>query len=133
MAIQAFADLNIHARIVSTDDPADDVFYNQVAETPDSSIDPSVFDSTTDISDSANNSSRLQHSQLMGMLTVEICSATNLPMQKNMLRTTFNCDPFTVLSFGKKTYKTRLIRHSLNPHWYILSYIHPGTNRVFFM
>jgi len=58
------------------------------------------------------------------MLTVEICSAGNLPMQKNMLRTTFNCDPFAVLSFGKKTFKTRLIRHTLNPQWSESCFLH---------
>lgn len=26
-------------------------------------------------------------------------------------------DPFTVISFGKKVFRTRVIRHSLNPTW----------------
>jgi phosphatidylserine decarboxylase len=26
-------------------------------------------------------------------------------------------DPFVVVSFGKKVFRTRVIRHSLNPHW----------------
>lgn len=124
VALEAFAELNLHARIVSTDDPADDVYFNNTDAVDDSiPLDPSAFDSNTEITESLNNSSKLQHSQLMGMLTIEICSAANLPMQKNMLRTTFNCDPFTVLSFGKKTYKTRLIRHSLNPQWYIYPFL----------
>jgi phosphatidylserine decarboxylase len=117
-AIQAFAELNlVHARIVTTDDPADDVYFNnQVLDT--TLLDQSAFESSGDISESAHSSSKLQHESLMGLLTVEISGATNLPMQKNLLRTTFNCDPFTVMSFGRKTFKTRLIRHSLNPNWY---------------
>jgi phosphatidylserine decarboxylase len=122
-AIEAFAELNLHARIVSTDDPADDVYFNnQVLDT--TLLDASAFESGGDISDSVISSSKLQHESLMGMLTVEICGATNLPMQKNMLRTTFNCDPFTVMSFGRKTYKTRLIRHSLNPNWNESCFLH---------
>ena len=26
-------------------------------------------------------------------------------------------DPFVVISFGKKVFRTRVIRHSLNPTW----------------
>lgn len=26
-------------------------------------------------------------------------------------------DPFVVISFGKKVFRTRVIRHSLNPNW----------------
>ena len=26
-------------------------------------------------------------------------------------------DPFVVVSFGKKVFRTRVIRHSLNPQW----------------
>ena len=26
-------------------------------------------------------------------------------------------DPFVVISFGKKVFRTRVIRHSLNPQW----------------
>ena len=32
-----------------------------------------------------------------------------------MTRTTFDCDPFVVTSLGRKTYRTRVIRHNLNP------------------
>jgi phosphatidylserine decarboxylase len=29
----------------------------------------------------------------------------------------FDMDPFVVISFGKKVFRTRVIRHSLNPNW----------------
>ncbi|KAF7337169.1 Phosphatidylserine decarboxylase proenzyme 2 [Mycena venus] len=32
-------------------------------------------------------------------------------------RTSFDMDPFVVISFGKKVFRTRVIRHSLNPVW----------------
>jgi phosphatidylserine decarboxylase len=32
-------------------------------------------------------------------------------------RTSFDMDPFVVVSFGKKVFRTRVIRHSLNPVW----------------
>ncbi|KAK6980779.1 phosphatidylserine decarboxylase proenzyme 2 [Favolaschia claudopus] len=34
-----------------------------------------------------------------------------------MTRTSFDMDPFVVISFGKKVFRTRVIRHSLNPVW----------------
>ena len=33
------------------------------------------------------------------------------------LRVTYDMDPFVVVSFGKKVFRTRVIRHSLNPTW----------------
>lgn len=32
-------------------------------------------------------------------------------------RTGWDMDPFVVISFGKKVFRTRIIRHSLNPTW----------------
>jgi phosphatidylserine decarboxylase len=32
-------------------------------------------------------------------------------------RTGWDMDPFVVISFGKKVFRTRVIRHSLNPTW----------------
>src|SRR6266571_995251 len=29
----------------------------------------------------------------------------------------WDMDPFVVISFGKKVFRTRVIRHSLNPQW----------------
>lgn len=34
-----------------------------------------------------------------------------------MTRITWDMDPFTVVSFSKKVFRTRVIRHSLNPQW----------------
>ena len=34
-----------------------------------------------------------------------------------MTRTGWDMDPFVVVSFGKKVFRTRVIRHSLNPVW----------------
>ncbi|KAJ7679386.1 phosphatidylserine decarboxylase-domain-containing protein [Mycena polygramma] len=48
---------------------------------------------------------------------LEIAGAVDLPRLKNMTRTSFDMDPFVVISFGKKVFRTRVIRHSLNPVW----------------
>ncbi|KAH7926362.1 hypothetical protein BV22DRAFT_1009284 [Leucogyrophana mollusca] len=48
---------------------------------------------------------------------LEIQGATDLPRLKNMTRTGWDMDPFVVISFGKKVFRTRVIRHSLNPVW----------------
>ncbi|KAF9812135.1 hypothetical protein IEO21_06368 [Rhodonia placenta] len=48
---------------------------------------------------------------------LEIHSASDLPKLKNMTRMGWDMDPFVVVSFGKKVFRTRVIRHSLNPTW----------------
>ncbi|EPS45252.1 hypothetical protein H072_765 [Dactylellina haptotyla CBS 200.50] len=54
-------------------------------------------------------------SDVVGVMFIEISSCTDLPPEKNMTRTSFDCDPFVVVSLGKKTYRTRVIRHCLDP------------------
>ncbi|ORZ28758.1 phosphatidylserine decarboxylase-domain-containing protein [Lobosporangium transversale] len=54
---------------------------------------------------------------LHGVVFMEIVSASNLPRTRNMTRTGFDMDPFVVVSFGKYIFRTRVIRHNLNPKW----------------
>lgn len=54
-------------------------------------------------------------SEVVGIVFLEIGKITDLPPEKNMTRTSFDMDPFVVASLGKKTYRTRVIRHNLNP------------------
>ncbi|ETW83451.1 hypothetical protein HETIRDRAFT_474586 [Heterobasidion irregulare TC 32-1] len=54
---------------------------------------------------------------VVGIVMLEIQGAKDLPRLKNMTRTGWDMDPFVVISFGKKVFRTRVIRHSLNPVW----------------
>lgn len=54
-------------------------------------------------------------SQVAGLIHMEIVKVTDLPPMSNMTRTGFDMDPFVVVSFGKKTFRTPPIRHTLNP------------------
>lgn len=54
-------------------------------------------------------------SQVVGVAYLEIVSAKDLPPLSNMTRTGFDMDPFVVVSFGKKTFRTPSRRHTLNP------------------
>jgi phosphatidylserine decarboxylase len=54
-------------------------------------------------------------SDMAGIIFLEIGKITDLPPEKNLTRTSFDMDPFVVASLGKKTYRTRVIRHNLNP------------------
>ena len=54
-------------------------------------------------------------SDVAGVLFLEVSNITDLPPERNMTRTSFDMDPFVVTSLGKKTYRTRVIRHNLNP------------------
>ncbi|KAL9606508.1 MAG: hypothetical protein Q9179_000335 [Wetmoreana sp. 5 TL-2023] len=52
---------------------------------------------------------------VVGIVFIEICKITDLPPERNMTRTSFDMDPFVVASIGRKTFRTRVIRHNLNP------------------
>lgn len=54
-------------------------------------------------------------SDVAGVLFLEINKITDLPPEKNMTRTSFDMDPFVVTSLGKKTYRTKVVNHNLNP------------------
>ncbi|KAF4554881.1 Phosphatidylserine decarboxylase-like protein 3 [Elsinoe fawcettii] len=54
-------------------------------------------------------------SDTAGVLFLEVHKVTDLPPERNMTRTSFDVDPFVISSLGKKTYRTRVIRHNLNP------------------
>ncbi|WVQ98224.1 phosphatidylserine decarboxylase [Kwoniella sp. CBS 9459] len=58
-----------------------------------------------------------QGKEVLGIVILEIKGAEDLPKLRNALRVSFDMDPFVVISFGKKVFRTRVIRHSLNPTW----------------
>ncbi|GAA5860151.1 hypothetical protein JCM8547_009204 [Rhodosporidiobolus lusitaniae] len=61
-----------------------------------------------------------------GLVQIEIVGAKGLPRFKNALRTSYDMDPFCVISFGRKIFRTRVIRHSLNPVWEERLWFHVG-------
>ncbi|KAG9039968.1 hypothetical protein FRB95_004440 [Tulasnella sp. JGI-2019a] len=54
---------------------------------------------------------------IVGIVMLEVNRAEDLPRLRNMTRTGWDMDPFCVISFGKKVFRTRVIRHSLKPVW----------------
>ncbi|KAF3760944.1 hypothetical protein M406DRAFT_268734 [Cryphonectria parasitica EP155] len=52
---------------------------------------------------------------VVGLIFLEIVKITDLPRESNFTRTGFDMDPFVVASLGKKTYRTKVVRHNLNP------------------
>ncbi|KAL2139792.1 hypothetical protein VTI28DRAFT_4677 [Corynascus sepedonium] len=54
-------------------------------------------------------------SDVVGIIFLEICNINDLPPESNLTKTSFDMDPFVVASLGKKTYRTKTIRHNLNP------------------
>ncbi|OJJ44379.1 hypothetical protein ASPZODRAFT_144950 [Penicilliopsis zonata CBS 506.65] len=52
---------------------------------------------------------------VQGIVFMEIVKVTDLPPEKNVTRTSFDMDPFVVTSLGRKTLRTPVIRHNLNP------------------
>lgn len=55
------------------------------------------------------------YSDVVGIIFLEIVRIIDLPPESNLTRTSFDMDPFVVASLGKKTYRTRRVRHNLNP------------------
>lgn len=53
--------------------------------------------------------------EVAGVLFIEILSASGLPPFKNFMKTGFDMDPFVVVSFGKRTFRTSWRKHTLNP------------------
>ncbi|KAI1099236.1 phosphatidylserine decarboxylase-domain-containing protein [Jackrogersella minutella] len=54
-------------------------------------------------------------SDVVGLIFLEILNINDLPPESNFTKTSFDMDPFVVASLGKKTYRTRVVRHNLNP------------------
>lgn len=52
---------------------------------------------------------------VVGIIFLEIVKITDLPKESNFTRTGFDMDPFVVASLGKKTYRTKVVKHNLNP------------------
>ena len=70
------------------------------------------------------NLSNEDKNNILGLVLLEVREASDLPRMKNMTRTGWDMDPFVVISFGKKVFRTRVIRHSLNPTWDEKLYFH---------
>ena len=54
---------------------------------------------------------------VIGIAALEVTGATDLPRWRNMMHTSFDMDPFTIVAFGRKVFRTRVCRHTLNPLW----------------
>ncbi|KAJ5106038.1 Phosphatidylserine decarboxylase-related protein [Penicillium alfredii] len=55
---------------------------------------------------------------VQGIVFMEIVRVTDLPPERNVTRTSFDMDPFVVTSLGRKTLRTPVVRHNLNPLYY---------------
>ncbi|KAI9207931.1 phosphatidylserine decarboxylase-domain-containing protein [Polychytrium aggregatum] len=115
------------AQLISTDDPIDDFYFNFTLSS--NSIDalgdnikPSDSTDSLDKLGTPTKSS-LDHTSLLGLLTIEIDSASNLPATPSRTRG-FDCDPFVTVSYNKKTFRTRVVRHNRDPTWGEKVYLH---------
>ncbi|KAK6462519.1 phosphatidylserine decarboxylase-domain-containing protein [Scheffersomyces coipomensis] len=58
---------------------------------------------------------QLSNRSVLGVIFIEIVSCSDLPPLRNLTRTSYDVDPFVVVTFGKKTFRTSYKRHNLNP------------------
>lgn len=61
---------------------------------------------------------------VQGIVMMEIKGARDLPRWQNLTHTSFDMDPFVVVSFNRKVFRTRVCRHTLNPDWREKLYFH---------
>ncbi|KAI9188952.1 phosphatidylserine decarboxylase [Blastocladiella emersonii ATCC 22665] len=54
---------------------------------------------------------------LDGLLVVDVIGANNLPPIRAVTKTTFDMDPFAVVTLGDRCHRTRTINHNLDPVW----------------
>jgi hypothetical protein len=60
----------------------------------------------------------------LGLLTIKIVSARDLPKLRGFVPRRFDMDPFVVASLGDKSFKTRFKRHTVKPTWNELVYLY---------
>lgn len=119
-------DMNDFGRSESNEQNEDEDDDEKDLETSDETEDPSKLD----VSEKKQKKLRLKRlkrktkarayeftggTDVVGIVFIEICKITDLPPERNMTRTSFDMDPFVVASLGRKTFRTRVIRHNLNP------------------
>ncbi|KAL9599585.1 MAG: hypothetical protein Q9219_003741 [cf. Caloplaca sp. 3 TL-2023] len=119
-------DMDGFGRTDSNDRNEDEDDEEKDLETSDETEDPSKLD----VSEKKKKKLRLKRlkkktkarayeftggTDVVGIVFVEICKISDLPPERNMTRTSFDMDPFVVASLGRKTFRTRVIRHNLNP------------------
>ena len=54
---------------------------------------------------------------ILGIMMIEVEGARDLPRWRNVTKTSFDMDPFAIVSFNRKIFRTRVCRHTLNPKW----------------
>ncbi|KAF9428669.1 hypothetical protein BGZ94_001548 [Podila epigama] len=77
-------------------------------------VDPTFGLSNLSLDDSASTS---KTGDLQGLVFMDVVSASNLPKLPNMTHTGYDMDPFVIVSFGKSIFRTRVVRHNVNPVW----------------
>lgn len=72
---------------------------------------------TTLIAEKLEALRRSPSTTMKGLVSLEVVAAANLPREKRLLRVHYQNNPFTVISFGKQSFKTKVIKHTVNPVW----------------
>ena len=53
----------------------------------------------------------------LGILNLEVVACQNLPKGNKILQSWRVLHPFAVVCFGRQTFRTRVVRNTLNPVW----------------
>ncbi|KAI8902950.1 phosphatidylserine decarboxylase-domain-containing protein [Globomyces pollinis-pini] len=132
--------MNFHgthnATLIASEDPADDLYFNHHFHMvdPEDETDTGFnavagstdqFHAIPSVQYNVKTPTMMPHNDTIGILIIEILNARNLPDETwDRQLNEFNCDPFVVISFGTTTYRTKALRHTLNPDWNQNVYLH---------
>jgi phosphatidylserine decarboxylase len=73
--------------------------------------------STSQVEEQLLEVSRRSPMDVKGLVSLEVVAAQNLPRERRMLRVHYQNNPFVVISFGKQSFKTKVIKKTVNPVW----------------
>lgn len=70
------------------------------------------------LNNNQTTSSAVAYSDIIGLLSLEIVAAQRLPKEKRFLRPSgYASNPFVTISFGKKSFRTKVHKNTINPVW----------------
>ncbi|KDQ16140.1 hypothetical protein BOTBODRAFT_157427 [Botryobasidium botryosum FD-172 SS1] len=55
--------------------------------------------------------------EILGIVMLDIHNAEDLPKSNSAQRGGWDMDPYLMINYGSKTFRTRVVRHSLSPTW----------------
>ena len=92
---------------------------SSLAEETDFEDEQELTDQMNDLSaQSSSSKTASKYTDIVGLLSLEIVASQRLPKEKRLLRPSdYAVNPFVTISFGKKSFRTKVQKNTANPIW----------------